>query len=485
MKVCILFSGYLRTFHINYPKIKSVIIDQFETVDIYFHITSDENETDQYLNNITKNFEFIHTTIKPHVILYEKNNNKYNKVSNLWSKYYKLNSLKKQYEKENNFKYDLVIKLRPDMYIIQNNIEFNMKTDTIYIPSDSKIDLCKLTNINDKYICDVFAYGDSTSMDNYFDINIHLNKLFQNYGYVSETLLYHYLQNEKIKYETIDFNYNIILSTCNILAICGDSGSGKTTLGTILKSIFHKSFIMECDRYHKWERNDPNWSLMTHLNPDANYIMKMSDDLFDLKIGKNIYQIDYDHTNGKFTEKQQIEPSDNIIVCGLHCLYSKDNNNTFNIKIFIDTDENLKIPWKVQRDMKKRNYTIEKIMNQINSRKDDYIKYIVPQKKQSDLIIQFFTNVKWTMENIFDDKPIFLNISIRKKIDFGKICLLFNKYMIQYKIDVNENEEFINFIFYQSIFHKELLKEVINIELLNNYYDIIIFFIFFIHNHNL
>ena len=43
---------------------------------------------------------------------------------------------------------------------------------------------------------------------------------------------------------------------------------------------------MECDRYHKWDRHDTNWNNYTHLNPDANYITKMCDDVFDLKFGR-------------------------------------------------------------------------------------------------------------------------------------------------------------------------------------------------------
>ena len=73
----------------------------------------------------------------------------------------------------------------------------------------------------------------------------------------------------------IDINYYVVLSLCNTIAITGDSGTGKTTISNILKELFSDSFVLECDRYHKWERNDENWKKYTHLNPDANYITKM------------------------------------------------------------------------------------------------------------------------------------------------------------------------------------------------------------------
>ena len=115
----------------------------------------------------------------------------------------------------------------------------------------------------------------------------------------------------------------------------------------------------------------------------------MHDDVFNLKIGNDIYQVDYDHYNGTFTEKKKLENKQNIILCGLHTLFNK--NNLLNFKIYLDTDENLRKFWKIKRDTIHRNYSIDKILNQINSRIDDFNKYIKPQKLNSDLIIRFFT----------------------------------------------------------------------------------------------
>ena len=75
---------------------------------------------------------------------------------------------------------------------------------------------------------------------------------------------------------------------CNVFAIAGDSGSGKTTLGNYLKNYFSSSFMLECDRYHKWERGDKNWDNYTHLNPEANYISKFSDDVYNLKMNNRL-----------------------------------------------------------------------------------------------------------------------------------------------------------------------------------------------------
>ena len=224
-----------------------------------------------------------------------------------------LNNLKKLNEKNNP--YDLVIKYRPDIDLSSNEFFEAEIENFVYLPKDSKIDKKKLSNIDDGYLCDIMAYGKSHIMDKYFSIYENLDTLIKKYGTVPETVLFNYLKEFNIGYKQIDIDYSVLLSMCNVFAIAGDSGSGKTTLGNILKKYFSDSLMLECDRYHKWERGDNNWKKLTHLNPEANFLTKMNEDIFDLKIGNDIFQVDYDHKNGKFTEKECIESSDNVIVC--------------------------------------------------------------------------------------------------------------------------------------------------------------------------
>jgi uridine kinase len=266
-------------------------------------------------------------------------------------------------------------------------------------------------------------------MNQYFNYYLNVNKLIENYGYVNETLLYHYLNNNNILYNLINIDYVVILSLCNTIAITGDSGSGKTTISQILKELFNNSFLLECDRYHKWERGNDNWKTITHLNPSANYITKMEQDVFNLKIGNDIYQVDYNHSTGKFTDVELIESNDNIIVCGLHSLYLPDN--IINLKIYMDTDKNLRIPWKIKRDVVKRGYTIDKIVEQINLREDDFLKFIYPQKFNADIIINFYTDNVFNINNfnINEENNVYLRIGIKNIYNISNLLnkLKFNK----------------------------------------------------------
>jgi uridine kinase len=470
MNAALIISGYLRSFELNIENIKSKIINKFDNVDVYIHITKNEVNDDKYLNYNENLINSLVEKFNP-VILHEPNyyitdNKKTNDVKNCWLKFYKLNNLKKINEKIK--KYDVVIKYRPDLNILSDICFKNIDEEILYIPKDSKIDINKLNNIDDKYICDIFAYGSSEKMNLYFDIHNHLEELIKKYGNVPETLLYHYLNDNNIKYELVDIDYNVILSKCNVFSITGDSGSGKSTLANILKKYFSNSFLLECDRYHKWERGDINWDKYTHLNPEANFIAKMNSDIFDLKIGKKIYHVDYDHSTGKFTDKQVIEPNDNIIVCGLHSLYN-DDDNIYNLKIYIDTQETLKNFWKIKRDTNERGYTLEKSLQQIESRKKDYYEFIHPQKEKSDLIINFFTDS--LLHETFDEKKLSLKLFIKQNFD---IKFLIEKFKM---ININLNVELQNG-FYTITFDNYVELCELNIRpKLNNFYDYIIFVI--------
>lgn len=415
VKIAILICGYLRSFRDNIESIKTNILNtEHAEIDIYIHITQTSEK--KYLNDKFK-IDEIYTHFKPKIVIISDNikfNNKYENLYNQNYKFWMLNKRRQEIEKMENIKYDIIMKLRPDVNL-QERITFlqsnpTMK-DCIYIPSDTKIDKTKLMNETDPYMCDIIAYGPPHLMDQYFDIYQELDHLIPKYGATNETLLYYHLSNKQIPYQFIDIQYIVILSKINTIAITGDSGCGKTSLSNILKRLFDSSFILECDRYHKWERGHEKWQTITHLNPKANYITKMNDDVFDLKIGRDIYQVDYDHKTGKFTDKQIIENKDNIIICGLHTLYLSDH--VLDLKIYIDAADSVRIPWKIKRDVTKRGYTIDRILKQIEDRKADYEQYILPQREKADIIISFYNDNQFNIES-FD-----INMDVKFKYKIG------------------------------------------------------------------
>lgn len=403
-KVALIISGYIRSFTDVFHSITENLIEinpQSE-FDIYLHFSKEGN--DRKYKNDEVDIETINRITKCKTIIIDNNiklkeDVKENDIYCQNYKMYILNNYKNQISIIEGKSYDIVFRLRPDIYLQSKIILNDIDKDIVYLPENSKIDKTKLSNINDPYICDTIAYGTNDIMNKYFYFFNHLDELAVKYGHTNETLLWHYLNHNHITYKEVNIDYTIVLSKCSTIAITGDSGSGKSTLAERLNNYFSDSLVLECDRYHKWERGNYNWENFTHLNPESNYLMKMQKDVFDLKLGKNIYQIDYDHSSGKFTSKQLIESKNNVIVCGLHSLYL--DKNITDLKIYMDTQEDLRIYWKITRDMKKRNYNKEKILNQINKRNDDFMKYILPQKENADIIINMYsTNYIFDIEHI-------------------------------------------------------------------------------------
>ena len=173
------------------------------------------------------------------------------------------------------------------------------------------------------------------------------------------------------------------------IGISGDSGSGKTTLSKKVADLLGDSLVLECDRYHRWERGDANWKSNTHLSLDSNHIDQMRADVDKLIKGSSVVRHDYDHATGKFTSPKTVEFKKNLVVCGLHSLYC---GNAFDLKIYMDTEDDLRTFWKISRDTSNRGHTFESVKKQIEERKQDFLNYVLPQKDWADIIVRFYSN---------------------------------------------------------------------------------------------
>ena len=182
------------------------------------------------------------------------------------------------------------------------------------------------------------------------------------------------------------------LSQPYLIGIGGDSASGKSTLSNALAEVFELSntSIIRGDDMHKWERGDENWTVFTHLDPRANKIHEDFEHAKELKSGKSIQRRNYDHSTGKFTLPKFIKPNKLIVFEGLHSFYLNNQSSVYDLKIFMEPDERLRMWWKVQRDVAKRGYSPEKVLEQLKMRDEDSQKYIRSQANQADIIAQFY-----------------------------------------------------------------------------------------------
>ena len=420
MKICFIISGIPRTYYENLHLFFIELYNHTKDFDVYLNI-SEEKDT-QYYNksynhNILNKYPFYKKIIISNNIYFNDKTKKENNILNQWNR---VNEL--FYQIKNN--YNIYIRLRTDIKLLVTakeflNIIFSCDTNKLFIPNG--FDFFNGSYIShDSCINDQIALTNKENMNTYIDFYNYIK--MKNELIISEKDLYEYFKLNNIEIIRFILPYKIILSECKVISIAGDSGSGKSTLANILQDLlFDSSVTVETDRYHKWERNSNNWNLYTHLNPKANYLEKMSEDIFRLKLGETIFSIDYDHLSGKFTEETKIESKPYILLCGLHTLYEKNIRDISEIKIFLDTEQELKTEWKIKRDIIERNKIKEDIIKSIESRNNDYKLYIEPQKYHSDIIIELKKDNELTIhisnELNYYVNPFLSQISIYDKIN--------------------------------------------------------------------
>ena len=174
-----------------------------------------------------------------------------------------------------------------------------------------------------------------------------------------------------------------------VLGIAGDSGSGKDTLSDAIAGIFGKHSITKIsgDDYHIWDRYKPMWQVITHLNPMANNLESFSQDVFSLKDRKTINARTYNHKTGKMSKHARVNSNDFIITSGLHALYLPQLRNLYNLKVYLDIDEDLRRHFKIKRDVGIRGHKLNKVLESMEIREKDSDKFIRPQKKHAHLIL--------------------------------------------------------------------------------------------------
>ena len=234
------------------------------------------------------------------------------------------------------------------------------------------------------------------------------------------------------------------MNTNLAIGVGGDSGVGKTTFVNNLKKLLGQKLLeIEGDGEHKWERGDDNWNKFTHLDPKANYIHKQAEAIHDLKLGRNIKRSEYDHKTGRFTQSSIVKPKEFIVISGLHPFYLPKLRKTIDLKIYLDTDEKLRRHWKIIRDTNKRGYSIEKILTQIEDRVTDTEKFISPQKKYADLIINFYCLNEFTLGDESEEIELGLKLTFNANIHIeDMLANLCCPYDWDYNDDLNS--QFIN-----------------------------------------
>lgn len=228
-----------------------------------------------------------------------------------------------------------------------------------------------------------------------------------------------------------------------IIGVSGESGVGKSTIAEIISLFFgvNNTTVISTDDLHKWERTNSNWNKTTHLNPDANNLELGDIHMDDLSQGKFIYRSVYNHVTGNFNPPLKIIPKEVVIVEGLHSFYTNKSKQIVNLKIFIDTNEELRTHWKILRDTEDRGYKYNVVLETINKRKFDNDQIRNTQIHDADVIITITPlNKILCLGDKREKIDLSISISYTNKIIHEELFLFMNYYIVEFNRFVKLSE---------------------------------------------
>ncbi|HOD93366.1 MAG TPA: uridine kinase [Clostridia bacterium] len=177
-----------------------------------------------------------------------------------------------------------------------------------------------------------------------------------------------------------------------IIGIAGGTGSGKTTLTSRLKEKFGNDVsVISHDNYYRSQDDIPfEQRVKTNYDhPDSFETDLLISHLEKLKEGFSIECPVYsfaEHTRTKQT--RTIKPTKVIIVEGILIFQNPDLLNMMNIRIYVDTDPDVRILRRILRDVKERGRSLDSVVTQyLSTVKPMHEQFVEPSKRNADIIV--------------------------------------------------------------------------------------------------
>jgi uridine kinase len=178
-----------------------------------------------------------------------------------------------------------------------------------------------------------------------------------------------------------------------VIGIGGGSGSGKTTIAeSIVEAIGHDDVtLIQHDAYY---RDQTHLQVEQRAKVNYDHPDSMESDLLvahlqDLVSGKAIERPVYDFTtHNRAPETVRVEPKQAIIVEGILVLYESSLRDVMDLKVYVDTDADLRIARRWERDIKDRGRTFDSVRDQyLKTVRPMHLQFVEPSKRYADIVI--------------------------------------------------------------------------------------------------
>ena len=177
-----------------------------------------------------------------------------------------------------------------------------------------------------------------------------------------------------------------------IIGIAGGTGSGKTTLTNRIKERFGEDVtVVYHDNYYKRhdEMTYEERCLLNYDHPDAFDTDLMIEHIKCLRQGEAVQCPVYDFTVHNRSDRfVEIRPTKVILVEGILIFENQELRDLMDIKVFVDTDADVRILRRILRDVKERGRSLDSVESQyLNTVKPMHEQFVEPSKRSADIIV--------------------------------------------------------------------------------------------------
>jgi uridine kinase len=178
-----------------------------------------------------------------------------------------------------------------------------------------------------------------------------------------------------------------------VIGIAGGSGSGKTTIVQSVVDIVGPEIVIQLphDAYYR-EQDHLTYEERTRINydhPDSLENELMIEHVSALRSGQPVDRPVYDFgTHTRSPETVRVEPQAVIIVDGILVLADPELRDLMDLRIYIDTDSDLRLMRRLQRDIVERGRTVDSVLNQYEKTvRPMHLQFVEPSKRYADIIV--------------------------------------------------------------------------------------------------
>ena len=176
-----------------------------------------------------------------------------------------------------------------------------------------------------------------------------------------------------------------------VIGLAGGSGSGKTTIAeALVDAIAGVAYVRHDDYYrHRPELTFEDRTKVNYDHPDSLETALLVSHLEALRAGQPIERPVYDFTTHLRAERcVVVAPAPVVVVEGILVLADEHLRRLMDLKIYVDTDADLRLARRIERDIGERGRTAESVINQyLTTVRPMHLEFVEPSKRHADMII--------------------------------------------------------------------------------------------------